>query len=104
MSAPQPPVAAAPEPAHTPSPWFAEIIEPGRRALIRGIDSIAGMRNSGDFLPDEFDANARMIAAAPEMLEALRDADAVFRLLPKLRNCAQHRRVMAAIRKAEGLA
>lgn len=65
---------------HTPGPWTAEIHEglPATTnsrqepafAVIRAIDSVAGMRQ-GDERFDEFEANARLIAAAPQMLEAL---------------------------------
>jgi hypothetical protein len=59
---------------HTTGPWFASVHDDDGEqfAVIRAIDSIAGMRNSGDYSPEEFESNAHLIAAAPELWEALR--------------------------------
>lgn len=71
-----PPGTDQPGVRHTPGPWFATVHPAGEHhrqyALIRAVDSIAGMSNSGDYSAEEFEANARLIAAAPEMYEALR--------------------------------
>lgn len=90
---------------HTPGPWHAEIIEPGKGALIWAFDSIAGMRNSGDYLPDEFEANARLIAAAPDLLEALMVAQHILNTVTvdSLYDAGKEK-VRAAIAKATGAA
>lgn len=66
---------------HTPGPWTPEFGEAyrvraqqdgGQVAImtnLKGRDGLAGRRNG-----DEVAANARLIAAAPELLEALRIA------------------------------
>lgn len=68
----------------------------------------ASIRNGGDSYPVPFqgaeaDANARLIAAAPDMLEALRDAlELLERHYPKPARSGQIARARAAIAKAEG--
>lgn len=66
MSAPKP----ADQAAHTPGPWHA--IDEGDHFDIMGDDSTAwiGTVNGGR---DEDVADARLIAAAPELLAALRE-------------------------------
>ncbi len=57
---------------HTPAPWRPEIYEP-KAAIIIAWDSVCAMRNNGDYTHDEFEANARLIAAAPALLEAAQE-------------------------------
>lgn len=70
--------------SHTPGPWATEINEYGSRRIGvvfaggRNIARICGKgsmpqpaANSFGALTDESDANARLIAAAPDLLEAL---------------------------------
>ena len=52
---------------HTAGPWTREGIFVGGRDRFRVTDCFVGERS-----PDENRANARLIAAAPEMLKALR--------------------------------
>ena len=61
------------ETAHTPGPWFA-----GASTFYPGLDGPMTMRVYTDHPPTEFEvtgdnitANARLIAAAPDLLEAL---------------------------------
>ena len=64
---------------HTPGPWATRrsldgsgdvgITAPGVLNVIA--ECFADMRRPGEFATDEASANARLIAAAPEMLEAL---------------------------------
>lgn len=61
------------QPKHTPGPWVAEIIENHSNEIWAGRINVASIReqgvNSGH--PNEYEPNARLIAAAPELLEAL---------------------------------
>jgi glutamate/tyrosine decarboxylase-like PLP-dependent enzyme len=63
------------EPQHTPGPWHAEgpdmfgdfnICHPADSLAVAGV--VANLR-----LPDEVAANARLVAAAPDMLAALQE-------------------------------
>lgn len=75
---PQPdtcPVHSAHRPAHTPGPWFCDTdgsyplpVEDGNGIWICQIGDSCG-RCTDD--PDEAEANARLIAAAPRLLTAL---------------------------------
>ena len=83
--------------AHTPSPWsFVQsgtgdfpiwTVRIGTRGLIT-LPATAGM--------ETMDADARLIAAAPELLEALQD------LCDTLGECGMTEKARAAIAKAEG--
>ena len=83
--------------AHTPSPWtFVQSgtgdfpiwnVRIGTRGLIT-LPATAGM--------ETMDADARLIAAAPELLEALQD------LCDTLGECGMTEKARAAIAKAEG--
>lgn len=59
---------------HTSGPWFASIHKDSPDqpaiALIRAVDTIAGMRQTGDYTEETFAANAHLIAASPELFEA----------------------------------
>lgn len=67
---------------HTPGPWKAveerQVFRAGGKECIVGVDVMAGteaiarVHNLGGDRLKEMQANARLIAAAPEMLEALR--------------------------------
>ena len=64
------------ETAHTPGPWRA-----GASTFYRGLDGPMTMRVYTDHPPTEFEvtgdnitANACLIAAAPDLLDALKDA------------------------------
>jgi len=92
---------------HTPGPWEAES-DLSVWALGGGI-KVAGACGTGGGLTAEDHANARLIAAAPELLTALRElrdeCDAAQG--PELRQCGSAWRALmesadAAIAKAEG--
>lgn len=80
------------ETKHTPGPWRYIGLE-----IAADFVSIAVMRQWSDEVQAELQANACLIAAAPEMLEALRDTVD----LELLREDWVHK-VQAAIAKAEG--
>lgn len=101
--------------AHVPGPWTAEYdaSEPGDAVITakRGAITIANVHDHGasslDHDSAECRANARLIAAAPEMLEALHRADAALSLLVASGNADRHDHsaladIRAALAKAEG--
>lgn len=59
---------------HTPGPWIAEMVENGEGTLVYGRIKEKGSRHSlafaGVYEGHNAEANARLIAAAPELLEA----------------------------------
>lgn len=63
---------------HTPGPWNAEIYEHGEFAIEAHGQGHSGgtlvicSRNRHQGRPTEFEANARLIAAAPELLSVLK--------------------------------
>ncbi len=101
---------------HTPGPWTAEEATSNSIDIVSEEVEIATIISDEDFPEDcEERANARLIAAAPELLDALRDlADRAeggvdyglcHRGICSRSECAQCRRVdaaRAAIAKAEG--
>lgn len=100
---------------HTPGPWAIRL---GQSVV--EIRTTAGLpiaqTTSGHYWQNfgpEAEANARLIAAAPDMLEALRHAEAILSYAPEMStnkngagpNTSTHhalRLVRAAIAKAEG--
>jgi hypothetical protein len=100
---------------HTPGPW--DVVEWGSRwgveATIEGYsvvvfgtdDDDAGVNGRDD---DEMRANTRLIAAAPELLAALRDLQNIASGVPAIernpRFAEARRAALAAIAKAEGSA
>jgi hypothetical protein len=81
---------------HTPGPWEIESIDsapddhlrimgrpvwPCTRFGVKGVWDIASVNELGDENVDEQIANARLIAAAPDMLEALREARTTLSIL-----------------------
>jgi len=91
---------------HTPGPWSALRHEPGDTIIIAdmdgGCDDLAEVFYSGRATVqqphDEALANARLIAAAPDLLAALQEA------LPAIANRERHNRAKDAIAKATGAA
>lgn len=81
---------------HTPWPWAADqngLIHAGKNRLHIAQAATTGMGHAAD-------ANARLIAAAPELLEALRGMLAVWPYM----ECNETRSARAAIAKATGKA
>lgn len=60
---------------HTPGPWFSR----GRAVLTGAEDLVACADPKGEFTPPAAVANARLIAAAPDLLVALRHLEIVTR-------------------------
>ncbi len=93
---------------HTPGPWAAEFGSYGsfaieaERAGIGGGLLVLASRNQHPLLADQMHANARLIAAAPDLLEALRTADRTFAENGLLACHAARQEIRAAIAKAEG--
>ena len=93
---------------HTPGPWKVEIVESGKDevyARIKGIAFTDGIK-VGVYkkkLPEEAKANARLIATAPELLgackEALIDLEFLKDYIPRDSNSIK--RLKQAIAKAE---
>ena len=55
---------------HTPGPWYTDAVDDDRYLITDGQDRIAAVRRI-DVPPSIADANARLISAAPDLLEAL---------------------------------
>ncbi len=93
--------------AHTPGPWFAKRMRNDNGNF--DIDSVGGYfvaKSIGGLDVGEEEANARLIAAAPELLAALQRAYmALIGYLPGHRNAITDAAIdaaRAAIAKAEG--
>ena len=93
---------------HTPGPWNLSKSGDGKSITIGEGQSSWGTRVGevyrDDIDSDEADANARLIAAAPEMLEALIDAYKIIRRHenPDLPGSAELRSIKALIERATG--
>lgn len=97
--------------AHTPGPWTIYRTTDGRAILGIG-DADAGGITDAHFgfwrSGEEYEANARLIASAPDLLEALRimvDAECSYMRLNNLGDPEKNDRIRlsrAAIAKAEG--
>lgn len=93
------------EQKHTPGPWYADPYEDdcdGIGVCAKGKGIVADV-DSDYCEPEEMRANAHLIAAAPEMKEALQWVESAFRdysLDHGARNAMV--RVKAALAKAEG--
>lgn len=85
---------------HTPGPWFHGTgwIGAGDVMHAKVVARVEG------FPYGDTEANVRLIAAAPELLEALREYDQAVRdsvgIIPELRS--SYAKVIAAIARAEG--
>jgi hypothetical protein len=87
-----------PAPKHTPGPWRIRWLTNGWPVITSDAHDIADLRLNGNGLP-HVEANARLIAAAPELLEA---AIAVRHYLPM--DCEEAMMLRAAIAEATGRA
>jgi len=98
------------KPAHQPGPWECEVVEnieidPGLTVAVYDVRSIDDQDHCRPPTLAEAHANARLIAAAPEMLEALEHIYKELELDLKQGNCISMvamGQVQAAIRKAKG--
>lgn len=90
------------EATHTPGPWDYFVGNANGRGLIRVETAhdapVAGVHIASAVRGAESEANARLIAAAPDMLAALKAM--VLNDTHTYRDC--HRAALAAIAKAEG--
>ena len=61
--------------AHTPGPWatYGEATFAGHKVVDKNKRSVAAFASNGTRPADERNANARLIAAAPELLEAAKE-------------------------------
>lgn len=93
---------------HTPGPWSVSpaddtvVID----AMRREVAAIDGDYNTPDTWP-QMEANARLIAAAPEMLDSLKDCVRMLEAVRYTAGLGKHQmerveRAKAAIAKAEG--
>lgn len=58
---------------HTPGPWHAAVqYESAERAMTTGYSTIYANNGDGDYIGQVLNANARLIAAAPELLDTLK--------------------------------
>lgn len=93
---------------HTPAPWWVEVDEsansgPYSFPIINSKDyEIVGIEGIyGDFETDM--ANARLIASAPELLEALKDLTERYKKVAGISSDGWINQSQKAIAKAEGL-
>lgn len=66
---------------HTPGPWKAESVKSDRHTLVykRIMAGKEAVAFAGVYKEHSAEANARLIAAAPELLEVLKGAESVIR-------------------------
>ena len=98
---------------HTPGPWELFELKDHMRILIPGLEIALIWHGRADFPPPDILANARLIAAAPDLLELARKVAGYLEYLPALLEEAQMvghagnctiiaKEARAAIAKAEG--
>lgn len=87
---------------HTPGPWFVSGPFIGPRLSPDSGIQIKVARVAGDETDAEVIANARLIAAAPDLLAELKFAVKLLSAFPAINGTAQVERMCAAITKAEG--
>ena len=68
----------SPAPRHTPGPWVAKVTKAGLGGGYQGVDGPRGQRvalcdEDISLPPKEREANARLIAAAPDLLAFVQD-------------------------------
>lgn len=95
--------------AHTPGPWPLKPTGDGKRFIV-GEGLVEGPNGydvaevySDDCDQEEAEANARLIAAAPDMLDALLEAEKLFKHT-FAENGRAHKKMIAAIAKAARIA
>jgi len=85
---------------HTPGPWAYQEDSDAYTHIVRGPNNrfICQLNQSTSA---EIEANARLIAAAPELLSALQVAELALRERG-LRTCGEYKQIEAALAKATG--
>jgi hypothetical protein len=88
---------------HTPGPWFVAETDDNEgypETVIRGMDGIAGVAVAIDFqkAPGMREANARLLAAAPDLLAAVRE------YMDIMRYADDRQALIAGIRRADEMA
>lgn len=68
---------------HTPGPWQLKGLNPPRIYADEGKEIIAQCDSGGEMTQGQEKANARLIASAPELLEALEMLNNEFKRLPQ---------------------
>lgn len=91
---------------HTPGPWWLKVAHNGDCGILAydtGVfaEAYADIRHSGEDNRDEALANARLIAAAPDLLEALKAINVDICMVSA--SSENMRLVRDAIAKAEGV-
>jgi hypothetical protein len=84
------------EEKHTPGPWLAD-----GASVYEERDDFSVICNFWSSSLPEWEDNARLIAAAPDLLEALKMADAALRGA-NMNMAVMQRKIEAAIAKAKG--
>ena len=92
---------------HTPGPWTADYVPAASQHIINAQkEMVARVNYVGRFTVDEIEANARLIAAAPGLLEAceaaLQKLDDLSKLSGIYAACGPASILRAAIAKAKG--
>ena len=91
---------------HTPGPWqvhrsLSNTNATPIRANGENLAWVCGKDSAADYPPDVTLANANLIAAAPEMLEAAKEVESMLRTMYNIEG-PHIRKLRAAISKAEG--
>jgi len=94
--------------AHTPGPWHIVVrasINGARIASSKGV-VVGGVSSAADKPLDQKNADAQLIASAPDLLEALKEAQQNWHHMIGLSSPTEHHRLnermSAAIKKATG--
>lgn len=93
----------------TPGPWAVDYLDKNGQRVVRGehIEIATCWHHSVGSIEQEMEANARLIAAAPELLDALHDAEGHLEEMRKdhkwhpVEHCPVLDKVRRAIAKAE---
>lgn len=74
---------------HTPGPWGVAYLDSNGQAVVKAehIEIATCWHHCVESIEKEMHANARLIAAAPDLLEALREAQTLAKLALTLTGC-----------------
>jgi len=87
------------QPKHTPGPWIVETYHNGLFKIIKELDKTKSL--SGQVWT-RLEADAQLISAAPEMLEALEVMVSVYSEISQLKETYAMQKAKDAIAKARG--